>query len=109
MTQVSSNHRTTPEYQCSGLKNVIGIVQRIGCVNVVGLLTFNLVIFFVFCVFDILRIIQMNEEVALICGYTLLIFDWTEDPKLCIVASISIQFFFTAAFTFFLLEGGDNL
>ena len=109
MTQVSSNHRTTPEYQCSGLKNVIGIVQRIGCVNVVGLLTFNLVIFFVFCVFDILRIIQMNEEVALICGYTLLIFDWTEDPKLCIVASISIQFFFTAAFTFFLLEGGNNL
>ena len=74
-----------------------------------GLLTFNLVIFFVFCVFDILRIIQMNEEVALICGYTLLIFDWTEDPKLCIVASISIQFFFTAAFTFFLLEGGNNL
>ena len=51
----------------------------------------------------------MNEEVALICGYTLLIFDWTEDPKLCIVASISIQFFFTAAFTFFLLEGANNL
>ena len=86
------------------MESVIGIVQRIGCVNVVGLLSFNLVIFFVFCVFDILRIIQMNEEIALICGYTLLIFDWTEDPQLCIVASVSVQFFFTAAFTFFLLE-----
>ena len=92
-----------------GVLQVVGIVQRIGCLNVVALLVFNIIIFFVFCVFDILRIIQMNEEIALVCGYTLLIFDWTEDPQMCVVASVSIQFFFTAAFVFFLLECEQKL
>ena len=84
---------------------VVGIVNRIGCLNLISLFLFIIVLFFLFCVFDVLRIIQLNEEVALLVAYSILLFDWTEDPQMCILASVSIQYFFTAAFAFFLLEG----
>ena len=87
-----------------GVKQVVGIMNKIGSLNLISILLFVISIFFLFCVFDILRIIQLNEEVALVCGYSLLLVDWTYDPQICVLASVSIQFFFTAAFVFFLLE-----
>ena len=87
-----------------GVKQVVGIMNKIGSLNLIFILLFVIIIFFLFCVFDILRIIQLNEEVALVCGYSLLLVDWTYDPQICVLASVSIQFFFTAAFVFFLLE-----
>ena len=87
-----------------GVKKVVGIVNKVGSINMIFILMFVILIFFIFCVFDILRIIQLNEEVALVCGYSLLLVDSTDDPQICILASVSIQFFFTAAFVFYLLE-----
>ena len=87
-----------------GVKKVVGIVNKVGSINMIFILMFVILIFFIFCVFDILRIIQLNEEVALVCAYSLLLVDWTDDPQICILVSVFIQFFFTAAFVFYLLE-----
>ena len=66
------------------------------------ILLFVIIIFLLLCVYDILRIIQLNEEDALVWSYSLLLVDWTDDPQIRVLASVSLQFFFTAAFVFFL-------
>ena len=86
------------------VKQVVTVVNRIGSIYMICILLVVILIFFIFRVHDILRIIQLNEEVALVGGYTLILVDLTANPQLCILTSVSIQFFFTAAFVFFLLE-----
>ena len=87
-------------------KAVTGAVTRTASTVIIAFLSVTIFIFLIFKIFDPHRIIQMCEEIALLSAHICL-FPTAYGkpvPVECRVLSILIHYFFTVAFTFFLLE-----
>ena len=94
----------------SAQKTAATAITRGASVVIIVFLSVTVGIFLVFRIFDPARVIQMCEELTLLCAHICLMpTDLPDQPDTCRVVSILIHYFFTACFTFMLLEGDTTL
>ncbi|XP_076366876.1 putative adhesion G protein-coupled receptor E4P isoform X1 [Tachypleus tridentatus] len=102
----SSTPRPTPTM--SPVEKTVAIVLTRTASTILLVMTgLTIVLFLLLRIFTVDRVIQMNMELAIFLAHIMLIFPadtCTTNKELCRILSICLHFFFTACFTFLLLE-----
>jgi hypothetical protein len=85
-------------------KTVSQAMTRGASTIIIVFLGLTLGIFLVLRIFDSSRLIHMQMEISLLLAHACLLPDLSGDENACRTISILVHFFFTACFTFMLLE-----
>jgi len=87
------------------VKQVTDAVTRSASTILIIFTVITFALFLSLRVYEVARVIQMNQEIALVLAhFVLLIPPMHQNPLVCKIISIFIHYFFTTAFVFMLLE-----